>query len=54
MITSISVENFKSYGASARLPLSPLTLLIGTNASGKSNLIEAIRLLSRQQHRADA
>ena|SRR5690625_339269 len=50
MITSISVENFKSYGARARLPLSPLTLLIGTNASGKSNLIEAIRLLSLLAH----
>ncbi|MGB0561664.1 MAG: AAA family ATPase, partial [Spirulinaceae cyanobacterium] len=28
------------------LPLAPLTVLIGANASGKSNIIEAIRLLS--------
>lgn len=40
-----SFHNFKSYGE-ARLPLRPLTLLIGANASGKSNLIEGIRFLS--------
>ena len=45
MITSFTVSGFKSY-QDAKLPLAPLTLLIGANASGKSNLIEAIRLLS--------
>lgn len=45
MITRITVENFKSYRR-AELPLGPLTLLIGTNASGKTNVIEAIRFLS--------
>ena len=45
MIQSITVENFKSY-QKATLPLAPLTLLIGANASGKSNFIEAVRLLS--------
>ena len=45
MITRITVENFKSY-RQAELPLTPLTLLIGANASGKTNLIEAIRFLS--------
>ncbi|NQT86995.1 ATP-binding protein [bacterium] len=44
-IQSFSVERFKSY-AKATLRLSPLTLLVGPNASGKSNLIEAMRLLS--------
>jgi len=44
MITSITLKNFKSY-ESAALRLAPLTFLIGANASGKSNAIEAIRLL---------
>lgn len=45
MLTSISIENFKSY-QEASLPLAPLTLLVGANASGKSNAIEAMRFLS--------
>lgn len=45
MIVSLSIENFKSYEF-ADLPLSPLTFLIGANASGKSNALEAIRVLS--------
>jgi predicted ATPase len=45
MISSFHIRNFKSY-RDATLPLAPLTLLIGANASGKSNAIEAIRLLS--------
>ena len=42
---SMTIKNFKSY-RDATLPLSPLTLLIGANASGKSNAIEAFRFLS--------
>ena len=45
MLSSFTVENFKSY-RQATLTLEPLTLLIGANGSGKSNLIEALRLLS--------
>ncbi|MCY2988765.1 MAG: ATP-binding protein [Planctomycetota bacterium] len=54
MITSISLRNFKSY-AIAELPLAPLVFLIGANASGKSNALEAIRLLSwlAKGHRLD-
>ncbi|MBD2579738.1 AAA family ATPase [Oscillatoria sp. FACHB-1406] len=46
MIKKIIVENWKSYRY-AELPLDPLTILIGNNASGKSNLIEALEYLSR-------
>ena len=42
---SLNIRNFKSY-KEATLPLAPLTLLIGANASGKSNAIEAFRFLS--------
>lgn len=45
MLTALTVENFKSY-RKAELPLAELTVLIGANASGKSNLIEALQFLS--------
>lgn len=45
MLKTLTLENFKSY-RHARLPLAPLTVMIGANASGKSNAIEAMRLLS--------
>jgi len=46
MLSSFSIRNFKSY-REATLHLSPLTVLVGANASGKSNLVEALWLLSR-------
>lgn len=45
MIEKIGIKNFKSY-QDAELKLAPLTVLIGANASGKTNALEAIRLLS--------
>jgi predicted ATPase len=44
-IKSIEIGAFKSFEG-ADLPLAPLTVLIGANASGKSNAIEAMQLLS--------
>ena len=47
MLSSFTVEGFKSYNEQgATLNLAPLTVLIGANASGKSNVVEALRLLS--------
>lgn len=45
MLKAFTLRSFKSY-ADARLPLGPLTVLIGANASGKSNALEGLRLLS--------
>lgn len=45
MLASFTLRDFKSF-REARLPLGPLTVLIGANAAGKSNAIEALRLLS--------
>jgi predicted ATPase len=45
MLKTITLATFKSY-RDARLPLAPLTVLIGANASGKSNAIEGMRLLA--------
>jgi predicted ATPase len=45
-IESLRVQNLFSFGEKgAQVELGPLNLLIGPNASGKSNLIEAIGLL---------
>jgi predicted ATPase len=45
VLTSFTLANFKSYEL-ATLPLAPLTVLVGANAAGKSNLIEALQLLA--------
>lgn len=46
MITEITLTNWKSY-QKATLYVDPLTILIGTNSGGKSNLIEAITFLQK-------
>lgn len=46
LITSLHLRNLLSFGPdSGEIPLEPLNVLIGPNASGKSNVIEAISLL---------
>jgi predicted ATPase len=45
-IHSLQLQNFLSYGSEPEtIELQPLNVLIGTNASGKSNLIEAMGVL---------
>ena len=46
MLKSIYLHNFKSF-AEAELPLEQFTLMIGSNASGKSNALEALWILSQ-------
>jgi predicted ATPase len=47
LIRELVLENFLSYGSEGeKIVLEPLNVLIGPNASGKSNLLEAIALLS--------
>jgi predicted ATPase len=52
MLKKLILENWKSFRY-AELDIDPLTILIGTNASGKSNAIDALiflqRLVQRQQ-----
>ena len=46
LIRRIKLQNLLSFGPDAQeLELGPLNVLIGSNGSGKSNVIEAIRLL---------
>jgi AAA15 family ATPase/GTPase len=44
MITELRLENWKSFGE-ATLYIDPLSILIGTNASGKSNVLDALQFL---------
>ncbi len=44
-LTSIRIRDFKSY-RDATLRLAPVTLLVGANASGKSNALEALQMLA--------
>ena len=46
MIKEIRFHNWKSFHQ-ATLPLEPLTVLIGANASGKSNALEGLEFLQR-------
>lgn len=48
MLTSIQVQNFKAVADSGPVALTPLTVFVGHNGTGKSSLIEALELL--QQH----
>ena len=46
MITELRIENFKSFGTgTAPLHLKPLNFIVGANASGKTNLVSALRFL---------
>ena len=46
MITSIKIDGFKSF-QNFEMTFTPLTIVAGANASGKSNLFDALQLLSR-------
>lgn len=41
-ITEIALENYRSF-RQARCRLSPFTLIVGANNSGKTNLLKAVR-----------
>ena len=46
MITELSIEGFKSFGSPAEtIELGPLNFVVGANASGKTNLLSALRFL---------
>ncbi|TBA24714.1 AAA family ATPase [Rhizobium ruizarguesonis] len=46
MLIKLSMENWKSI-AETSLEIDPLSVLIGTNASGKSNVLDALAFLNR-------
>jgi predicted ATPase len=46
MLTSLRLENFKGH-VSSTVPLQKLTVLVGPNGSGKTSVLQAIRLLGQ-------
>ena len=46
MITELTIEGFKSFGSPAEpIELGPLNFVVGANASGKTNLLSALKFL---------
>ncbi len=45
LLKEIMLSNFLSFGKGQTVHLHDLTILIGANGSGKSNLLEAVDLL---------
>jgi len=52
MLTHLKLENFKIWRSTGPIRLAPITLLLGTNSSGKSSLIQSL-LLVRQTVKGD-
>jgi len=52
MLTHLKLDNFKIWRTTGPMRLAPLTLLLGTNSSGKSSLIQSL-LLIRQTVKGD-
>ncbi|WP_178930388.1 AAA family ATPase [Bacillus altitudinis] len=46
-LTSISIKGYKSINDEQKIELKPLTILVGTNSSGKSSFIQPILLLKQ-------
>jgi len=47
MLTSITLQNFKSFGEEQTIPLRPITVLVGPNNSGESSLVSLGRFVRR-------
>jgi predicted ATPase len=47
MLTQLKISNFKAWSQPDPIPLKPVTMLLGTNSSGKSSLIQSLLLLKQ-------
>ena len=47
MLTSLHLKQFKAWADTGSIALKPITLLLGTNSSGKSSLIKSLLLLKQ-------
>lgn len=45
MIKTITLQNFRSFGAKQTIPLQPISVLVGPNNSGKSSFISVGRFV---------
>jgi predicted ATPase len=53
MIKSIRLKNFKSWRDTGVIKLAPINLILGTNSSGKSSLLQSLLLLKQTAFSAD-
>ena len=53
MLTSLSLEGFKSWKKTGEIALKPITGFFGPNSSGKTSLIQALLLLKQTVDSAD-
>lgn len=49
-ISELSLSNFRGFQKAPRVPLAPLTLVVGPNSSGKSSLFDAILLMAQSEY----
>lgn len=54
MLTHLKLNNFKIWRSTGHMRLAPLTLLFGTNSSGKSSLIQSLLMLRQTVKGQDA
>ncbi len=47
MLTKLSIENFKAFGATQEFRLARITLIYGPNSAGKSCILQALRCLKQ-------
>lgn len=47
MFTSLTLKNFKTWRETGKINLAPVTVLLGTNSSGKSTLLQSLLLLKQ-------
>ena len=53
MITSLEVNNFKSWHATGPMRLAPITALFGSNSSGKTSLLQLLLMLKQTTESSD-
>lgn len=53
MLSHLQLTNFKAWKNTGQLDLAPLTLLFGTNSSGKSSIIQSMLLLRQTMRNAN-
>ena len=53
MFTSLCLTNFKAWRETGMIALTPVTMLLGTNSSGKSSLIQSLLLLKQTAQSPD-
>ena len=54
MLHALELENFKAFGARARIPFAPITLIFGENSAGKSTILHALYLLKQTRESREA